>query len=106
MKQSRKISRLQRQEAAQQLKKAVTDLITEEATKINAIADAHNVKSKWVKKLMIGGMNYWSKCKSQLYNVLVSAKVQEVNSGRPLSSIFATINSPLRSSGWGMPFPS
>jgi len=104
-KHSCQISRLQRQEATQQLKKAVTDLIAEQAIKADAIADAHSVKSKWVKALIVGGTNYGSKRKSQLYNALVSAKAQEVNSGKFLSSIFTTINSPPRSSGWGAPFP-
>ena len=92
-KHSCEISRLQRQEAAQQLKKVVTDLITEEAIKIDAIANTHSVKSKWVRTLIVGGTNYQPKCKSQLYNALVSTKVQEVNTGRLLSSIFTTINS-------------
>ena len=104
-KHSRQISRLQRQEATQQLKKAVTNLIAEQAIKADAIADAHSVKSKWVKALIVGSTNYGSKCKSQLYNTLVSTKAQEVNSGKFLSSIFTTINSPPRSSGWGAPFP-
>ena len=79
VKQARKITREQGQEANECLQNTVTMFIADQNAKMEEIVKAHNVKAKQVQSLVVIQMQYRSTRKVQLYNALVSAKAREVN---------------------------
>ena len=80
-KNSRKIAREQRQNSDERLRNAIKEFVAEQDAKIEAIAKEHNVQPKRIRALVVGATHYQSNRSVQLYNALLSAKAQEVNTG-------------------------
>ena len=80
-KNSRKIAREQKQNSDERLRNAIKEFVADQDAKIEAIAKEHNVQPKQVRALMVGAAHYQSNRSVQLYNALLSAKAQEVNTG-------------------------
>ena len=80
-KNSCKIAREQKQNSDERLRNAIKEFVAEQDAKIKAIAKEHNVQPKQVRALAVGATHYQSNRSVQLYNALLSAKVQEVNKG-------------------------
>ena len=61
--------------------------LEEQACKLDVIAAAHGITVKYLNNIVTSKTHYHMTCKPHLMNVLMHAKVKEVNAGKGLSSL-------------------
>ncbi|KAG1724059.1 hypothetical protein EDB19DRAFT_1644824 [Suillus lakei] len=81
---SRKIKRDQKIELTKLIHNAVAAHLDEEKTRIQSLAHAHNVTSKYINDMISSQTKYHGSRKAQLANALLHAKAKEMNSDQPV----------------------
>ncbi|KAG1752816.1 hypothetical protein EDB19DRAFT_1627578 [Suillus lakei] len=81
---SHKIKRDQKIELTKLVHNAVAAHLDEEKTRIQSLAHAHNVTSKYINDMISSQTKYHGSRKAQLANALLHAKAKEMNSDQPV----------------------